>query len=709
MFAKVGKRELKLDLDVPVAGEGAEKPPLFVWIHGGGWRSGSKERSPLRVLAKDGYAVASISYRFSRDAIFPAQIHDCKAAIRWLRAHANEYGYDAEWVAVGGSSAGGHLALLVGISGGVKALEGDVGGHLGQSSTVQAIVDYYGPADFVLRGRTQPQRAYTTKSGSFALLGGVKHGKVDPALEKLASPTTHVDENDPPLLVFHGTKDGKVLIDQSERIVSLYDEHDLDATLVTLAGAGHGGAGFFNGANLTRVRKFLAKHRPPHGNSADAVPTWPPATPGSVRGTVSISSDDLLAIPAAVAETRNDDGVASFVVAEQPPSIHLAFHRKLGPNAVSRRLWSSWGDITAARDGSVYVGIGDHGNAVGGDARCFVHRWDPNTRTFEKIVDMNDVVPPRDGQPAWSKIHAKIDEGPDGAIYFSCTLNDGKRASRPEYRWNEGLPGGQVYRYDPLTGKTGVFASLPAKRCTATSLVDAKRGVWWCNLESVDGDSLFAVDLHTGNVVHRGTPGEVAFNRNFALAADGSVYFNGDEGRLMRLDPTTHEVAATAVTFPDSPGMRASTRESRDGTIFGTTHRTGQLFRYDTRKDRLELLGPTWGTGQYTTDIALSPDERFLYYLPGSHGKAWQYGTPVVQYEIATGKRKVLAFLAAAFEKRFAYVPAGTYGIELAADGGTLYVNFNGHAADAIRPDHMKPNGFGLCGFVAIEVPKSER
>jgi hypothetical protein len=105
----------------------------------------------------------------------------------------------------------------------------------------------------------------------------------------------------------------------------------------------------------------------------------------------------------------------------------------------------------------------------------------------------------------------------------------------------------------------------------------------------------------------------------------------------------------------------------------------------------------------------LSPDERFLYYLPGSHGQAFKYGTPVVQYEIATGTRKVLAFLAPVLEKELHYVPGGSYGVKLSADGGTLYVNFNGHAADPVRPAAMKPNGFGLCSFAAIHIPASER
>jgi hypothetical protein len=155
--------------------------------------------------------------------------------------------------------------------------------------------------------------------------------------------------------------------------------------------------------------------------------------------------------------------------------------------------------------------------------------------------------------------------------------------------------------------------------------------------------------------------------------------------------------------------MRASTRESSDGWIYGCRHTPGQLFRYSPAKDELTLLGPDFLAGSYTTVCVLSPDERFVYYLPGAHGQALSVGTPVIQYRIATGERKVLAFLRAAFEKELNYVPGGTYGVKLSADGSTLYVNLNGHAADAVRPAKMPASGFGLTAFAAIHIPESER
>ena len=258
-FAEVNSRKLKLDLYLPKI---EEPPPLVVWIHGGGWRGGSKDKPPFREITKHGYALASISYRFTDEAIFPAQIHDCKAAIRWLRSHAGQFGYNADWIAVAGSSAGGHLALLLGVSGEVDELEGKVGSHLDQSSAVQAVIDFFGPSDFVLRGQTQPERAYTEKSGSFALLGGVRAGTVTTEMEQLASPAHYVSAEDPPLLIFHGRADKVVLLDQSQRMAERYSSSGLQARLIILEDAGHGGKQFFSDQYFEAAREFLDQHRP---------------------------------------------------------------------------------------------------------------------------------------------------------------------------------------------------------------------------------------------------------------------------------------------------------------------------------------------------------------------------------------------------------------------------------------------------------------
>jgi hypothetical protein len=442
---------------------------------------------------------------------------------------------------------------------------------------------------------------------------------------------------------------------------------------------------------------------------AQQQPIWPPALPGLKNGMVTLRSDRFLEIPDSVAKISKQEGAAAFSVAKTAPTVEMAFHGNLGAAASTRRLWSSWGDICLASNGKVYSGIGDHGDDANGDARCFLYVWDPKTHTLEQIVNMNQVVPPQEGQPAWSKVHAKIDEGRDGKIYFSCTLNDGNRANAKQFRWTKQLPGGQLYQYDPQKRQTTVVATLPnAPRCTATSLYDRERNTWWCNLE-VGGNALWALNLETRKPIFQGPDGSVGFNRNFALARDGSVLFNGPQSNLWKYDRAANRLVQTKSNFGKSPGMRSSTRESRQGHLYGTTHGTGLLWRYTPASDRLTFLGPAWLTGDYITVAELSPDERFIYYLPGAHGSAARHGTPVIQYEIASGRRKVLAFLAGPFEQNHDYVPAGTYGMKVSADGSTLYVNFNGHPTAKHLPKHLRANGFGLCAFAAIQIPRSER
>ena len=214
-----------------------------------------KEECFITWLPGHGYTVTSIPYRFSGVAKFPAQLHDCKGAVRWLRANAGKYGYNPKKIFVAGASAGGHLAALMATTSGHKLLEGRVGGNLDQSSSVQAAIDYYGATDFILRSKTQPSRANEKGSVVYELLGGGAHEKIAEA--KLASACYHVSKDDPPLLVFHGTNDKTVLPDQSRAIQGAYKKAGLPFRLHILEGAVHGGNIFYSGENAKRLLEFL--------------------------------------------------------------------------------------------------------------------------------------------------------------------------------------------------------------------------------------------------------------------------------------------------------------------------------------------------------------------------------------------------------------------------------------------------------------------
>ncbi len=241
VYVEAGHERHKLDLYLP---EKADGPlPLLIWVHGGGWQNGSKDGCPpLRGgYIERGYAVASINYRLSGHAEFPAQIEDCKAAIRWLRAHAQEYGLDAKRFGVWGSSAGGHLVALIGTSGDVK--EFDMGANLDQSSRVQAVCDYYGPTDFTVFVSTPGYESHATDSSPAAkLIGGAVMQNKDKAAR--VNPITYVSKDDPPFLIVHGDKDPTVPINQSQFLFEALKLTGVSAHFHTIHGAGHGGPGF---------------------------------------------------------------------------------------------------------------------------------------------------------------------------------------------------------------------------------------------------------------------------------------------------------------------------------------------------------------------------------------------------------------------------------------------------------------------------------
>ncbi len=226
-YARVVDKPLLLDLHRPAV---SDKPlPVVIWIHGGGWRAGSKDRCPARFLVNHGFAVASVNYRLTKEAIFPAQIHDCKAAVRWLRANAGKYGLDPKRIGAWGSSAGGHLAALLGTSGGVADLEGNLG-HADRSSRVQAVVDFCGPADFL---------AWKVKrSPEMALFGGTIEEKKE--LARAASPALHASEDDPPFFIVHGRKDRTVPVRQSQLLDTALKKAKGNSTPLILDDLGHG-------------------------------------------------------------------------------------------------------------------------------------------------------------------------------------------------------------------------------------------------------------------------------------------------------------------------------------------------------------------------------------------------------------------------------------------------------------------------------------
>ncbi|MEM6377457.1 MAG: alpha/beta hydrolase [Bacteroidota bacterium] len=221
----------------------ATKQPLVIWIHGGGWGKGSKNNPKEAVKLLDhGYAVASINYRLSHQAKFPAQIMDCKAAIRWLKAHAAQFNVDSSRVGVWGASAGGHLSALVGTSWHVEDWD-KLGDNQTVSSKVQAMCDYYGPTDF-LRMDDRPGKIIhnAPDSPEGRLIGGpIQENQTK---TKEANPINYIQNITPPFLILHGKEDALVLWEQSQILYDALKDHNQSAEIILFEGLGHGGKGW---------------------------------------------------------------------------------------------------------------------------------------------------------------------------------------------------------------------------------------------------------------------------------------------------------------------------------------------------------------------------------------------------------------------------------------------------------------------------------
>ena len=252
-----GHERQKLDLYVPDTGENL---PLIIWVHGGAWRGGDKTHYNPKEYLKAGYAGASINYRLSQHAVFPAQIEDVKAAVRWLRANAETYRFDPNRFAAWGSSAGGHLVAMLGTTGDVAEFE--VGENLEVSSQVQAVVDYFGPTDFLqMDAHSLPDGLVhdAPDSPESQLVGG----PIQEHKERVAraNPITYVSKDDSPILIIHGDQDKLVPYHQSVLLKDALEAAGVPVTFYKVEGGGHG---WFRDPKVPKLTKaFLEKYLKP--------------------------------------------------------------------------------------------------------------------------------------------------------------------------------------------------------------------------------------------------------------------------------------------------------------------------------------------------------------------------------------------------------------------------------------------------------------
>jgi hypothetical protein len=405
---------------------------------------------------------------------------------------------------------------------------------------------------------------------------------------------------------------------------------------------------------------------------------------------VTIETPDFLKAPAGL------DG--KFTLAKTSPQVDVCFFPGLKDRGKGT-LWSSWGDGCVAKSGKYYTSVGDH---LGVDASCFVFEYDPVTKALYVVVDVLRAIMHMLGLYGHGKIHSGIHEAEDGTLYFTTYWGKPKEV---DAAFDKGFPGSLLLHYDPKTGKTENLGAIAPKQGLPASFFDPNRQLIYYH--AVYKGDILVYDVAARKVKFHGGADSSAAHRTFFADPKGRVYFSGPTG-LNYYDPEANRLVETKIALPaakagkkDATLRAAAPRPAKDGTVYGMTA-AGQLFAFDPKAESAKDLGPNFGAGDYTAVMAISPDDKYLYYAPGAHGSGTKSGSPVVQYNIATGARKVLAFLQQPLHEKLDWQIGGTYNVQIDAKGATLYCTFNGAAPGARSP-------FGRPAVVVLHIPASER
>ena len=339
----------------------------------------------------------------------------------------------------------------------------------------------------------------------------------------------------------------------------------------------------------------------------------------------TITGEELLKAPAGLKAT----------VAKTCPTVDVMPFKEL-PDSGRQTLWSSWGDGLVASNGRYYAAIGDH---RGKDATSRVYEIDGTSMRL--IVDVAKTVGLKEGAYGHGKIHAAIHEW-DGALWFATYWGKPR-----ELDFSGEYQGSILLRYDLKSEKVENLGAIAPKRGLPASSVDADRGRIIFHAVSNDeeggGDELLVYDLKSRKVLFQGGGDFLVGKRAFMRDLRGRVWVSATGG-LAVYDPEKNAIEKTDVKLPDNSGarrgeeLRAAARAMKSGVVFGMTG-AGRMFSFDPEKREVKDLGPNFGEGDYTAVMALSPGEKYIYFVPGAHGSSGKSGTPVVQVETATGGR----------------------------------------------------------------------
>jgi hypothetical protein len=416
--------------------------------------------------------------------------------------------------------------------------------------------------------------------------------------------------------------------------------------------------------------------------------TFPPQLPGG-KPVITVTSEEFLKPPATL--------TSDVAIAVTAPTIDLMF---FPAQNYPGNPWSAWGD-SIATEGKYYASIGDH-LAPGGNA--FVFEYDPATKKLRQLVDVRKLLALPEGHYTPGKIHGRLDMGDDGWIYFS-THRGSTRVTTDQFHYE----GDWIIRCDPASGKAEIIARGPVpKHCIPCSVLDPQRLIFYGGTApgtGPDGEGIqfFAYDVRARKLLYSG-PGGPARSMIFAKST-GRIYFTPGkegEGTLMRFDPGGNGVPQKLSSVI---GLRAATQETPNGFVYTVSSGQGgapaNIYAFNTKTEQSENLGPAAvGTQTYITAIEADPHGRFLYYVPGAHGGSERDGTPVVQFDVRTRKKKVIAFLHPFFADKYGCTLKGTFSSAIDPAGDKLYITWNNSRGS---------RAWDSCLLTVIHIPEQER
>jgi hypothetical protein len=378
------------------------------------------------------------------------------------------------------------------------------------------------------------------------------------------------------------------------------------------------------------------------------------------------------------------------------------------------RPWSNWGQSVVA-GGKYYSAIGDHlairepdsqgdaGPASDRKGNAFVFEYDPSTKVLRRLTDVASVLALPRGHYTPGKIHGRLDLGVDGNLYFATHRGSEKAANDKNH-----YQGDWILRCDPRTGRSAAVVHAPVpKHSIPNTVLDRERMIFYGGTAAgpdaaEKGVRFFAYDIKRGKLLYSGSDGPA---RSMMLAeSTGRVYYvpGAGEGQLMRFDPAAGvPERVEGVTI----GIRAATRETPQGYVYavssGQEMADASLWAFNTRTEKAERIGSAAVRSEaYVASLDADPSGHYVYYVPGAHGSGPRDGSPVVQFDVRSGAKKVIAFLHPFYEQTYRCTLKGTYAVAVDEAGDKVYVTWN--VSRGTR-------AWDCCGLTVIYVPASER